>query len=99
MDRNEEEKISLVETRKPTKNGVEGKHSKVGKMLGRKPPKNKKALEIKGSLVLLAETKGFEPLIQVLPGCSLSRGVPSTSRPRLRQKSADNIVSKSFGQT
>ena len=33
----------------------------------------------------LAETKGFEPLIQVLPGCSLSRGVPSTSRPRLQK--------------
>ncbi len=31
----------------------------------------------------LAETEGFEPSIQVLPRCSLSRGVPSTSRPRL----------------
>ena len=35
--------------------------------------------------VLLAETEGFEPSIQVLPECSLSRGVPSTSRPRLRK--------------
>ena len=32
----------------------------------------------------LAETEGFEPSMQVLPACSLSRGVPSTSRPRLR---------------
>src|SRR5574343_1388949 len=32
----------------------------------------------------LAETEGFEPSMQVLPPCSLSRGVPSTSRPRLR---------------
>ena len=35
--------------------------------------------------VLLAETEGFEPSMQVLPACSLSRGVPSTSRPRLRK--------------
>ena len=33
---------------------------------------------------LLAETQGFEPWIQVLPRCALSRGVPSTTRPRLR---------------
>ena len=32
----------------------------------------------------LAETQGFEPWIQVLPRCTLSRGVPSTTRPRLR---------------
>ena len=31
----------------------------------------------------MAETEGFEPSIQVLPRCSLSRGVPSTTRPRL----------------
>ena len=37
----------------------------------------------------LAEKEGFEPSIQVLPVCSLSRGVPSTSRPFLRQE-ADN---------
>src|SRR5690606_40471110 len=34
-------------------------------------------------LLRLAETEGFEPSMQVLPACSLSRGVPSTSRPRL----------------
>src|SRR5690606_17367164 len=38
--------------------------------------------------LFLAETKGFEPLRQVLPVCSLSRGVPSTSRPRLHQEGA-----------
>ena len=32
----------------------------------------------------LAEREGFEPSMQVLPACSLSRGVPSTSRPSLR---------------
>ncbi len=32
----------------------------------------------------VAETQGFEPWIQVLPGCTLSRGVPSTTRPRLQ---------------
>ena len=45
--------------------------------------KKEKALDYQGLSQFLAETKGFEPLIQVLPGCSLSRGVPSTSRPRL----------------
>ena len=47
----------------------------------------KKAPYIRG-LDALAETKGFEPLRQVLPVCSLSRGVPSTSRPRLHQEGA-----------
>ncbi len=47
----------------------------------------------------LADTQGFEPWIQVLPGCTLSRGVPSTTRPRILLKSADNIVSALFGQT
>ena len=37
-------------------------------------------------LMLLAETQGFEPWIQVLPRCTLSRGVPSTTRPRLRKR-------------
>ena len=32
----------------------------------------------------LAETEGFEPSMQFLTACSLSRGVPSTTRPRLR---------------
>ena len=32
---------------------------------------------------VLAETQGFEPWIQLLTGCTLSRGVPSTTRPRL----------------
>ncbi len=32
----------------------------------------------------LAETQGFEPWIRVLHRCALSRGVPSTTRPRLR---------------
>ena len=36
--------------------------------------------------MLLAETQGFEPWIQVLPRCALSRGVPSTTRPRLRKR-------------
>ena len=31
----------------------------------------------------VAETEGFEPSIPLLTVCSLSRGVPSTSRPRL----------------
>ena len=33
----------------------------------------------------VAETEGFEPSIPFLTVCSLSRGVPSTSRPRLRK--------------
>lgn len=32
----------------------------------------------------LAETEGFEPSMQFLTACSLSRGVPSTTRPGLR---------------
>ena len=45
----------------------------------------------------LAETKGFEPLMQVLPACSLSRGVPSTSRPRLQPfKRRDNTWFRGF---
>ena len=65
------------------------------------PPshKRKKPLKLKGLFFLLAETQGFEPWIQVLPGCTLSRGVPSTTRPRLRLKSADDIASALFGQT
>ena len=35
---------------------------------------------------ILAETQGFEPWIRVLPRCTLSRGVPSTTRPRLRKR-------------
>ncbi len=34
---------------------------------------------------LMAEKEGFEPSMQVLPACSLSRGVPSTTRPLLRK--------------
>ena len=52
--------------------------------------KKEKALDYQGLSQFLAETKGFEPLIQVLPGCSLSRGVPSTSRPRLPGGRDDN---------
>ena len=47
--------------------------------------------------ICLAETEGFEPSIQVLPECSLSRGVPSTSRPRLREV-CDDSLSILFGQ-
>ena len=36
----------------------------------------------------LAEKEGFEPSIQVLPVCTLSRGVPSTTRPFLRSEGA-----------
>ncbi len=35
-------------------------------------------------IFVLAETQGFEPWIQVLPRCTLRRGVPSTPRPRLQ---------------
>ena len=34
----------------------------------------------------LAETEGFEPSMQLITACSLSRGVPSTTRPRLQLK-------------
>ena len=44
----------------------------------------KKPFTRKGS-DCLAEKEGFEPSIQVLPGCALSRGVPSTTRPPLRR--------------
>ena len=37
-----------------------------------------------GWLGCLAETKGFEPLIQLITVYSLSRGAPSASRSRLR---------------
>ena len=35
---------------------------------------------------LVAETKGFEPSRR-FPACTLSRGVPSTTRPHLRRRS------------
>ncbi len=37
-------------------------------------------------VVVLAESKGFEPLMQVLPTYSLSRGAPSATRSRLRRR-------------
>ena len=37
------------------------------------------------SLLYLAEREGFEPSMQFLTACSLSRGVPSTTRPSLRK--------------
>lgn len=43
----------------------------------------------------LAETQGFEPWIQVLPRCTLSRGVPSTTRPRLRSKATTTLAIRS----
>ena len=46
--------------------------------------KRKKPFKIKGFILFLADTQGFEPWIQVLPGCTLSRGVPSTTRPRVQ---------------
>src|SRR3954451_17667549 len=36
----------------------------------------------------LAEAEGFEPSMQLITACSLSRGVPSTTRPRLQPKLA-----------
>ena len=50
---------------------------------GERFPKEKRAFQPFVSLIL-AETRRFELPIQVLPRCSLSRGVPSTTRPRLR---------------
>ena len=38
----------------------------------------------KGLFFHMAENEGFEPSIQVLPVCTLSRGVPSAARPILR---------------
>ena len=35
---------------------------------------------------LLAETKGFEPLMQLITAYSLSRGAPSATRSRLREE-------------
>ena len=40
----------------------------------------------------MAEREGFEPSMQVLPACSLSRGVPSTTRPSLRSDAGDIIA-------
>ena len=40
---------------------------------------------------ILAEKEGFEPSIQVLPVCTLSRGVPSTTRPLLQKKAQSYI--------
>ncbi len=34
--------------------------------------------------IVMAESEGFEPSIQVYPVCFLSREVPSTTRPALR---------------
>ena len=45
---------------------------------------NKKRPERRLFAGYLAETQGFEPWIPVLQECALSRGVPSTTRPRLR---------------
>lgn len=45
----------------------------------------------------LAETQGFEPWIRVLPRCALSRGVPSTARPRLQKGSADKLRTQQQG--
>ncbi len=51
----------------------------LGRMMGtRKAPNN---VVIQGHM---AETKGFEPSRR-FPVCTLSRGVPSTTRPRLRR--------------
>ncbi len=36
----------------------------------------------------LAEMEGFEPSMQLITACSLSRGVPSTTRPHLQPKLA-----------
>src|SRR5258706_7809185 len=36
--------------------------------------------------VVLAEREGFEPSMHFLGACSLSRGVPSTTRPSLRER-------------
>ena len=47
-------------------------------------PKNKKALNFRAFECYLAETKGFEPLMQLITAYSLSRGAPSASRSRLR---------------
>src|SRR5262245_47248294 len=50
--------------------------------------------------VLLAETVGFEPTMQVLPAYSLSRGAPSASRSRLRARCGDSsppLVSRGRG--
>ncbi|GEM_PF-5616990 len=44
-----------------------------------------KLVAMRVSSFLLAETQGFEPWIRVLPRCALSRGVPSTTRPRLQK--------------
>lgn len=41
----------------------------------------------KGLFSYMAENEGFEPSIQVLPVCTLSRGVPSAARPILLKKS------------
>ena len=50
-----------------------------------------------GFVVLLAETEGFEPSRQVLPVCSLSRGVPSTSRPRLQARFGGAMIATPRG--
>jgi hypothetical protein len=47
----------------------------------------------------VAETEGFEPSIQVLPVYSLSRGAPSTSRPRLLWSGKPNQKSAQDTQT
>ena len=53
-------------------------------------PVNKKSLKFNSGIFCnMAESKGFEPLIQVLPVYSLSRGAPSTTRPTLRREVAN----------
>jgi hypothetical protein len=47
-----------------------------GLLIKQSPPKR--------AFLHLAETEGFEPSIHFLSVCSLSRGVPSTTRPGLR---------------
>ncbi len=56
-----------------------------------------KLVAMRVSSFLLAETQGFEPWIRVLPRCALSRGVPSTARPRLQKGSADKLRTQQQG--
>ena len=56
--------------------GAVGRHSK--------PVENLGPLSEASRLPIMAEREGFEPSIHFLGVCSLSRGVPSTTRPSLR---------------
>ena len=64
---------------------IKQSHSTASVYVGLDMGKQKKHLEGRLFTGFLAETEGFEPSIQVLPECSLSRGVPSTSRPHLQR--------------